>query len=112
LSSTSCEAPFIPLCYFCSSKRLLLLLLLLLTTPFLRYSWEALVINELSGIDLFLSAPGVSLSLPVKGEVFLQIIGVNNDLFVADIAVLAAIYALCCVFVVFVLGWRNRQRKP
>jgi hypothetical protein len=76
-----------------------------------RYSWEALVINELSGIDLFLSAPGVSLSLPVKGEVFLEIIGVQDELFVADIAVLAAIYALCCVFVVFVVGWRNRQRK-
>jgi hypothetical protein len=69
------------------------------------------VINELSGIDLFLSAPGVSLSLPVKGEVFLQIIGVQDELFVPNIAVLAAIYALCCAFVVFVVGWRNRQRK-
>jgi hypothetical protein len=58
------------------------------------------------------SAPGVSLSLPVKGEVFLQIIGVQDELFVADyVAVLAAIYALCCAFVVFVVGWRNRQRK-
>jgi hypothetical protein len=38
-----------------------------------RYAWEALVINELSGLDLFLSAPGVSLSLPVKGQVFLQV---------------------------------------
>jgi len=33
------------------------------------------VINELSGLDLFLSAPGVSLSLPVKGQVFLQVSG-------------------------------------
>lgn len=31
------------------------------------------MINELSGLDLFLSAPGVSLSLPVKGQVFLQV---------------------------------------
>ncbi|WIA23677.1 hypothetical protein OEZ85_000376 [Tetradesmus obliquus] len=76
-----------------------------------RYSWEALVINELQGLDLFLSAPGVSLSLPVKGEVFLQIIGVQTGLFVVDIAVLAAIYAACCVFVLAVVGWRNRQRQ-
>jgi hypothetical protein len=43
----------------------------------IRYAWEALVINELSGLDLFLSAPGVSLSLPVKGQVFLQVSGVG-----------------------------------
>ena len=42
-----------------------------------RYAWEALVINELQGLDLFLSAPGVSLSLPVKGQVFLQVGGVG-----------------------------------
>eukprot|EP00878_Enallax_costatus_P007470 GHUV01007823.1.p1 GENE.GHUV01007823.1~~GHUV01007823.1.p1 ORF type:complete len:559 (+),score=173.47 GHUV01007823.1:992-2668(+) len=76
-----------------------------------RYSWEALVINELSGIDLFLSAPGVSLSLPVKGEVFLEIIGVHTDLFLVNIAVLVAIYVAACAFVIFVVSWRNRQHK-
>ena len=37
------------------------------------------MINELSGLDLFLSAPGVSLSLPVKGQVFLQVGGLTNE---------------------------------
>lgn len=69
------------------------------------------MINELSGIDLFLSAPGVSLSLPVKGEVFLEIIGVQTHLFLVNIAVLVGIYVAACVFVIFVVGWRNRQHK-
>lgn len=76
-----------------------------------RYSWEALVVNELSGIDLFLSAPGVALSLPVRGEVFLEIIGVQTSLFIVDIAVLVAIYVAACVFLIFVVSWRNRQHK-
>eukprot|EP00879_Flechtneria_rotunda_P000702 GHRR01000820.1.p1 GENE.GHRR01000820.1~~GHRR01000820.1.p1 ORF type:complete len:943 (+),score=354.31 GHRR01000820.1:2184-5012(+) len=76
-----------------------------------RYAWEALVINELAGLDLFLSAPGVALSLPVRGEVFLEIIGVQWRLYMVDVVVLVAMYLACCVFVLFVLGWRNRQRK-
>lgn len=80
-------------------------------SPAARYSWEALVINELSGIDLFLSAPGVSLSLPVKGQVFLEVVGVNSQLFMVDIGVLIAMYFACCAFVVFVVCWRNRQLK-
>ncbi|KAF8061171.1 ABCG2 [Scenedesmus sp. PABB004] len=76
-----------------------------------RYAWEALAINELSGLDLFLSAPGVSLSLPVRGEVFLQIIGVDAALLPLDIAVLVGLYAAAAGFVVAVVCWRNRQAK-
>lgn len=76
-----------------------------------RYAWEALVINELADLDLFLSAPGVSLSLPMKGGVFLQIIGVRQELFMVDVAVLVAMYVAACGFVVGVVCWKNRQHR-
>ena len=60
---------------------------------------------------MFLSAPGVSLTLPVKGELFLEIIGVQTSLFIVNIAVLVAIYVAACVFVIAVVAYRNRQHK-
>ncbi len=75
-----------------------------------RYAWEALAINELAGLDLFLSAPGVSISLPVRGDVFLSIIGVNPGLLALNIGVLVAMYAVAAAAVVGVICWRHRQR--
>lgn len=40
-----------------------------------------------------------------------QIIGVDNGLFVVDIAVLVAMYFAACVFVIGTLAWRHRVRN-
>lgn len=41
----------------------------------------------------------------------LQIIGVDNNLFLLDIGVLVAMYFASCIFVIGVLGWRHRVRN-
>lgn len=41
--------------------------------PWYRYAWEALVINELSGLFLYFTAPNVKITVAVKGETFLQV---------------------------------------
>jgi hypothetical protein len=63
-----------------------------------RYAWEALVVNELRGLYLLFTAPGVSLSVAVKGDLFLQVIGVDPSLLVTNVAVLSAMYVGCCLF--------------
>jgi hypothetical protein len=40
-----------------------------------------------------------------------QIIGVDNGLFVVDIAVLVAMYFAACIFVIGTLAWRHRVRN-
>jgi hypothetical protein len=75
-----------------------------------RYAWEALAINELAGLDFLLSAPGVSISLPVRGDVFLSIIGVNPLLLKLNNGVLVAMYAVAAAAVVGAICWRHRQQ--
>ena len=71
-----------------------------------RYAWEAMVINELTGAYLYLTAPNVSITIAIKGEVFLQIIGVDAGMIWTDVAVLAAMYLAACAFVLGVLWLR------
>ena len=71
-----------------------------------RYAWEAMVINELTGAYLYLTAPNVSITIAIKGEVFLQIIGVDAGMIWADVAVLAAMYLAAAGFVLLVLWGR------
>lgn len=40
-----------------------------------------------------------------------QVIGVDAGMMLADVAVLAAMYAACCAFVFAVIAWRNRQAR-
>jgi hypothetical protein len=70
-----------------------------------------MVINELSGLYLYFTAPNVSITVAVKGEMFLQIIGVDAALLMVDIAVLVAMYFGCCMFVVAVVWLRYGRRK-
>lgn len=75
-----------------------------------RYAWEAMVINELSGLYLFFTAPNVSITVAIKGEVFLKIIGVEASMILVDIAVLVAMYVGACLFVLMVM-WMRYDRK-
>lgn len=56
------------------------------------------MVNELRGLYLLFTAPGVSLSVAVKGDLFLQVIGVDPSLLVTNVAVLSAMYVGCCLF--------------
>ncbi|KAI8473210.1 MAG: hypothetical protein J3K34DRAFT_519217 [Monoraphidium minutum] len=76
-----------------------------------RYAWEAMVINELKSLYLYFTAPNVSITVSMKGTVFLDIIGVKDSMLLPDIAVLVAMYAGCCAFLCFVMHWRNGRRR-
>jgi hypothetical protein len=70
-----------------------------------------MVINELSGLYLYFTAPNVSITVAVKGEMFLSIVGVDAALLMVDIGVLVAMYAGCAAFVVAVVWWRYGRAK-
>lgn len=75
-----------------------------------RYAWEAMVINELRSLYLYFTAPNVSITVSMKGTVFLDIIGVKDEMLLPDIGVLVAMYAGCCVLLCFVMHWRYGRR--
>jgi hypothetical protein len=71
-----------------------------------------MVINELRSLYLYFTAPNVSITVSMKGSVFLDIIGVKEEMLLPDIAVLVAMYAGCCAFLCFVMYWRyGRWRR-
>lgn len=80
------------------------------TKPF-SYAWEAMVINELRSLYLYFTAPNVSITVSMKGTVFLDIIGVKERMLLPDVAVLVAMYAGCCAFLCFVMHWRYGRRR-
>jgi len=80
------------------------------SNPTRRYAWEAMVINELRSLYLYFTAPNVSITVSMKGTVFLDIIGVKDAMLLPDIAVLVAMYVGCCIFLCFVMFWRYGRR--
>jgi len=75
-----------------------------------RYAWEALVINEMRALYLYFSAPGIDLTVTVKGDAFLQIIGVDANALVPDVAALVGIWILCSGFAFWSVWWRYGRR--
>ena len=68
------------------------------------------MINELRSLYLYFTAPNVSITVSMKGTVFLDIIGVKEAMLMPDIVILVAMYVGCCVFLCFVMWWRNGRR--
>jgi ABC-type multidrug transport system ATPase subunit len=75
-----------------------------------RYAWEALVISEMVNLSLFFTAPGIDITVRVAGDSFLQIIGVDSRMLLPDVAVLVAIWVLCCAFAFWAVWWRYGRR--
>jgi ABC-type multidrug transport system permease subunit len=75
-------------------------------SSFVKYAFEALMINELGDLTLFAQVPGESHPLAVNGAYFLRIIGLNPDNFYLDMYLLAAygllMYAAAAVAFFFV----------
>jgi hypothetical protein len=69
-----------------------------------------MVINELRSLYLYFTAPNVSITVSMKGGVFLDIIGVREAMLLPDVAVLVAMYAGCAALFAFVVWWRNGRR--
>eukprot|EP00198_Chlamydomonas_reinhardtii_P000244 XP_001689579.1 predicted protein [Chlamydomonas reinhardtii] len=73
----------------------------------IRFSWEALVINELSPLVLNFSSPDLPQGLPaVKGTLFLSLLGVNSDMLNTDLIVLGCIYAIIVLIAFAAAGLR------
>ena len=53
-----------------------------------RYAWGALVINELGGLTLDFSAPGLPPVPAVSGNLFLGLLGINTSSLTTSIIVL------------------------
>jgi hypothetical protein len=53
----------------------------------------------------------VSITVSMKGTVFLDIIGVKARMMLPDIAILVAMWAGCCALLCFVMHWRNGRRR-
>ncbi|KIY97672.1 hypothetical protein MNEG_10287 [Monoraphidium neglectum] len=70
-----------------------------------------MVINELRSLYLYFTAPNVSITVSMKGTVFLDIIGVKARMMLPDIAILVAMWAGCCALLCFVMHWRNGRRR-
>lgn len=70
-----------------------------------------MVINELRSLYLYFTAPNVSITVSMKGTVFLDIIGVKEGMLLPDIGILVAMYAGCCTLLCFVMWWRNGARR-
>jgi hypothetical protein len=70
-----------------------------------------MVINELRSLYLYFTAPNVSITVSMKGTVFLSIIGVNEDMLLPDVAILVAMYAGCAALLAFIMHWRYGRRR-
>ena len=70
-----------------------------------------MVINELRTLYLYFTAPNVSITVSMKGTVFLDIIGVRDEMLLPDVAVLVAMYAGCAALLAFVMYWRYGRRR-
>jgi len=74
-------------------------------TSFVKYAFEALMINELGDLTLIAQVPGQP-PYPVNGAYFLRLLGLNPDNFYLDMYLLAAyglvLYAAAAVAFFFV----------
>jgi ABC-type multidrug transport system ATPase subunit len=75
-----------------------------------RYAWEALVINEMKALYLVFGIEGIDIRVTVKGDVFLNIIGVDARMLLVDVAVLVAMWLLFCAFAFWAVWWRYGRR--
>ena len=67
-----------------------------------------MVINELRTLYLYFTAPNVSITVSMKGTVFLDIIGVRDEMLLPDVV---AMYAGCAALLAFVMYWRYGRRR-
>ncbi|KAI8823548.1 uncharacterized protein EV422DRAFT_359919 [Fimicolochytrium jonesii] len=74
-----------------------------------RYAYEALVVNDLSGLTIQDNVSGVGLSVPAS--VVLLKFGFNADKFTFDIAMEAAIFVILSVLIALIVFWRLRETR-
>lgn len=71
-----------------------------------RWCWEALVVNELSGLVLDFTAPDLPRGLPaVRGSLFLSLLGVDASMLSEDLLVLGCMYAAVFLGALGAMAW-------
>lgn len=77
---------------------------------FISYSFEALMINEFSGLILYASFPGSGESYPVNGAYFLSELGLNPNAFLFDAYILVGAGVLLLIAALVLLSSLKEER--